>query len=161
MTKDSKIKIVEFDPKYTDAVDAIEIAEWYYLPPTQKNIDAGMVYRVALEDDKVVGAAYGRKIGDLFVLDTCIVEKEYRGTPTGFHLSMSLLEYAKEQGCSNLVVELLVNGDTRTEKVMRRFGFKEVLRVKGWWKCDTEDPCKRCGGNPCDCVCVFFLKELK
>lgn len=156
-----EIEIVDFEPKYANSIDEIEKTEWYAKGVLDK-YEENWIMRVAIKDSEVVGAIYGKIMGDLFILDVLIIKKEYRNKGIGRNLLNNLLDVLKEKGLKSiLVTAVFSNGKMNIEGLMKGFNFREIFRVKGWWGSKyPEEDCKVCKYKPCECTCVFFLKEI-
>ena len=149
------VKIVDLLPKYTSEIAAIETHEWG--GSKFDGLVANRIVKVALDNNHVIGVAYGMLKGDLFVLDTIIVQDQYRGCGSvGTRLIDSIIETVTDIGAKNCIAECI--GKNKIVATMKRLGFKEIVRVQGYWSAGC-DSCKLCGGK-CKCTCVLFIKEL-
>ena len=154
------IKIVDFIPEHATALDAIGDAEWNHTPMLDDSKKHNIT-KVAIVDGKVVGTTYGKKKGDLFLYDVILIDKNYRVGNVAMELNQALLGYVKSLGCKNCVVKSMLSPGRRScsATALKRQGFREILRVEGYWS-DEPEICKVCGYNPCKCTCIFMLKEL-
>ena len=155
------LKIVDYVKTYANEIDKLESSEWE-ADGIQEQFENGSIIRVALINDKIVGTIYGKATGDLFTLNILIIEQNYRNMGIGTKLLNNLLELLKNQNIKNVLVQAVFsNNKINIEALMKKFNFKETLRVKGWW--GTKHPnttCKICKNKPCICTCIFYLKEL-
>jgi len=153
--------ITNFDKKYAREIDALEDKEWRHLP-IKKHHKNGDIIKVALDGARVIGVAYGQKRGDLFIYETCVIAETHRGKNVGTDLTVALIDHARDLGCRNAVARCVYSlGKMNARGLMDKLGFRETLHVRDYWDCYTDAPCRVCGENPCQCTCVFFIKELK
>ena len=162
ISKLNNIKIIDFEEKYATEIDNIEADEWE-ADGVINEFNNGSIIKVAIKENEVIGTIYGKIIGDLFILDVLIIKKEYRSSGIGTKLMMELFNVLNnnEKVKNILVKAVFSNNKMNIEGLMKKFEFKEVLRVKGWWGSKYPDVfCKICNCTPCQCTCVFHIKEL-
>jgi len=154
-------KIINFEEKYAKEIDSIEADEWQ-ADGVINEFNNGSIIRIAIKGKEVIGTIYGKIIGDLFILDVLIIKKEYRNKGLGTILMDDLFNILKNKNVKNILVKAVFsNNHMNIESLMKKFNFKELLRVEGWWGSKYPDIfCKICNCIPCKCTCVFHMKEV-
>ena len=73
------------------------------------------------------------------------------------------IEYSKKLGLVNIVCEgILVNNKMNIENIIKKYKFKEVIRIKEYWKYKFPNAwCKECNSKLYKCTNVIFVKEVK
>lgn len=160
---EEKVVLIDYDEIYADEIDEIERQEWGVNGESiREEISDNLVIKLAKYQEKIVGCAYAKVIGDLFYIEVIIVKPEYQHQHIGSLFMDYFLEYAKEHKLANMVGEgVCTYGRLNIEGIMKKYGFLEVFRVKNYWGARyPEASCKSCGQKPCVCTGVIFVKHL-
>ena len=158
-----EIELIDYDEKYADAIDAIEKKEWgVNNGGIKEEIKNNLVIKLARHHEEIVGVAYGKVIGDLFYIEVIIIKPEYQHQHIGSLFMDYIIFYAKTHHLANILGEgVCTNGYLNVECLMRKYHFKEVLRVKSYWGARwPQYECNACGQKPCVCTGVIFIKNL-
>jgi Acetyltransferases len=155
------IKIVDYEEKYAEEIDKIESIEWQ-TDGIVNVLDENSIALVAKKEEEVIGTIYGNEVGDLFILDVLIIKKEYQNKGIGTALMTEMFNKIKNKNIKNILAKVVFsNNHMNAEGLIKKFNFKETLRIKGYWGSKYPDiSCKVCNCMPCECTCVFYIKEI-
>ena len=159
-----KLILIDYQEKYADKVNEIEEGQWgrWCTGDIRDEISAHTHIKLAQVNDEIVGVGYGKRIGDAFYIQVIVIIPKYQHQHIGSVFMDYFISYARNMKLANIVCEgVLVNNNMNILNIMRKYGFKELIRIKEYWGYKyPDDWCKECGFKPCKCTNVIFVKEL-
>lgn len=160
-----KVVLIDYEEKYADIINKIEEAQWgrWCTGDIRDEIKTHTHIKLAKLDDKIIGIAYGKRVGDAFYIQVIVIKPKYQHKHIGSIFMDYFINYAKTLDLANIVCEgVLLNDKMNIENLMKKYNFKEVIRIKEYWGYRfPNDWCKECGYKPCKCTNVIFVKKLK
>lgn len=160
-----KVVLVDYEEKYADIINEIEKEQWgkWCTGDIRDEIGRHTHIKLARIDDDIAGIGYGKRVGDAFYIQVIVIKPKYQHKHIGSMFMEYFINYAKTLSLSNIVCEgVLVNDNMNIENLMRKYDFKEVIRIKEYWGYrHPQDWCKECGSKPCKCTNVIFVKEIR
>lgn len=159
------LKIIDYELKYSKAIDELDYSYWANSETdgsSSSEIKDGDIVKIALLDEKVVGLLHIRLIGDLADFYHILVLKEHWKLGIGTKLMQSALDKLYNMNIKTMIASAVeFEGHVNSEKLLRKFGFEEMYRVKNYWNSLYPGHyCEQCGNNNCHCGVVVFLKKL-
>lgn len=159
------IVYVPYEEKYLEEMDYIEDAYWSLEEDESINdeIDDNSIIEVALDDNHVVGFLHAQVIGDQLEIHNILVKDEYQKKGIATHLMEDILKKTDDLGIKTSIANAVaIRGEhINSEKLLKKFGYKEIYRVEGYW--DAIYPgyyCRQCDSKKCCCSNVVFLKNM-
>ena len=108
----------------------------------------------------IVDHLYQKRVGSL---STSCVREDVQGKGVGSELMRVRLEWLRSKTCNSFVGISWVSGKPHTSnRVFEKFGFKKVNEVKNFfYQASLDHPfvCPACGGPPCICSAIMYLKD--
>lgn len=160
-----KIVLIDYEEKYADIINEIEEEQWgkWCTGDIRDEIGSHTHIKLARIDDDIAGIGYGKRVGDAFYIQVIVIRPKYQHNHIGSMFMDYFIEYSKKLGLANVVCEgVLVNNKMNIENMMKKYNFKEVIRIKEYWGYRFPDAwCKECNSKPCKCTNVIFVKEVK
>jgi len=160
----NNIYLVDYEEKYADEINLLKALQWgeESITDIRKKIGQHTVIKIAKLGEKLIGFGYGKIVGDAFYLQVLMVKENYRHNHVGSLFMDYFINYAKNKNLSNIVCEgVLTNGNMNIENMMKKYNFKEMLRIREYWGYLLPDSrCEACESKPCKCTNVIFVKEL-
>ena len=161
----SKVNLIDYEEKYADILNDIEEKQWgkWGSGDIRDIITEHTCIKLAQTDEQIVGVGYGKRVGDAFYIKVIVIKPEYQHMHIGSMFMDYFIDYAKSHELSNIVCEgVLANNKMNIEDIMKKYIFKEIIRVKEYWGYRfPSDLGKECGCKPCKCTNVIFVKEIK
>ena len=162
----NKVELVDYEEKYADIINKIEEQQWgkWGCGDIRDNILTKHTnIKLAKIGDEIAGVGYGKRVGDAFYIQVIVIKPEYQHMHIGSMFMNHFIEYSKSLKLSNIVCEgVLVNNKMNLENLMKKYNFKEVIRIKEYGGYKFPDIwCKECDSKPCKCTNVIFVKEIK
>lgn len=158
------IELIDYEIKYTDTINKIEEEQWgiWGSGDIRDEITKHTHIKLAKLNNDIVGIGYGKRVGDAFYIQVIIVKPEYQNQHIGSIFMDYFIDYAKGLHLANIVCEgVLINNKINIENIMKKYDFKEVIRIKEYWGYRfPNDLCTECGCKPCKCTNVIYIKEL-
>ena len=160
-----KIDLIDYEEKYADIINEIEQEQWgkWCTGDIRDEIGIHTHIKLAKSNEDIAGIAYGKRVGDAFYIQVIVIKPKYQHHHIGSMFMDYFINYAKTLELSNIVCEgVLVHDNMNIENIMKKYNFKEVMRVKEYWGYRFPDAwCKECNSKPCKCTNVIFVKEVK
>lgn len=160
-----EIIYVPYEEKYLSEMDKIEDAYWSLESDEsiKDEIDDNSIIEVVLDDNHVVGFLHAQVIGDQLEIHNVLVKNDYQRRGIATHLMDDILKRAYDLGIKTSIANAVaIRGEhINSEKLLKKFGYKEIYRVEGYW--DAIYPgyyCRQCDSHKCYCSNVVFLKIL-
>lgn len=119
--------------------------------------------KLAKIGEDIAGVGYGKKVGDAFYIQVIVIKPQYQHSYIGSMFMDYFIDYSKSLQLSNIVCEgVLVKNKMNIENIMKKYNFKEVIRIKEYLGYRFPNVwCKECGYKPCKCTNVVFVKKIK
>ena len=159
-----KITLIDYEDKYADIINEIEQQQWgvWCTGDVRDEITPNTHIKLAKVENEIAGVCYGKRVGDAFYIQVMVIRPEYQHQHIGSMFMNYFINYSKSLNLSNIVCEgVLVNNKMNIENLMKKYNFKEVIRIKEYWGYKfPDDWCKECRCKPCKCTNVIFIKEL-
>ncbi len=159
-----KIELIDYKKEYADVINKIEAGQWgrWCAGDIRDEITEYTHIKLAQLDEKIVGIGYGKIIGDAFYIQVIVIVPKYQHQHIGSMFIDCFIDYARNHKLANIICEgVLANNKMNIENIMKKYGFKEILRIKEYWGYKyPSDWCKECRCKPCKCTNVIFVKEL-
>lgn len=160
-----KVSLIDYEEKYADTINEIEEQQWgrWCTGDIRDEITGHTHIKLAKIKEDIAGVGYGKRVGDAFYIQVIVIKPEYQHMHIGSMFMDYFIDYSKSHELSNIVCEgVLVNNKMNIENIMKKYNFKEVIRVKEYWGYRfPNDWCKECGCKPCKCTNVIFVKNIK
>lgn len=160
-----KIVLIDYEEKYADIINEIEEEQWgkWCTGDIRDEIGIHTHIKLAKLNEDIAGIAYGKRVGDAFYIQVIVIKPKYQHKHIGSMFMEYFINYAKTLQLSNIVCEgVLINDNMNIENIMKKYDFKEVIRIKEYWGYRFPDAwCKECGSKPCKCTNVIFVKEIR
>ncbi len=160
-----KIVLIDYEEKYADVINAIEKEQWgkWNTGDIRDEIELHTHIKLAKLDEEIIGIAYGKRLGDAFYIQVIVIKPKYQHQHICSMFMDYFIDYSKKLELSNIVCEgVLVNDKINIENIMKKYEFKEVIRIKEYWGYKFPNVlCKECGSKPCKCTNVIYIKNLK
>lgn len=158
-----EINIVDYKPEYLSQIETIHKNQWgnvendYEIASQNDNF-----IKVAIYNNKVVGEGSGRIIGDSFHITSIVIAPEFQYQGIGTKFMTAILDHAKKTNCKIVWCEAIeAKGKTNSKKLLEKFGFNELYKIKGYWgSLDPNYVYTECGHTPCQCIMHFYIKEI-
>lgn len=161
---ENKVILVDYEERYADALNKIEEQQWgkWCTGDIRDTITEHTYIKLAKAGEDIVGIGYGKRIGNVFYIQVIVIKPQYQHNHIGSMFMDYFINYAKLLQLSNIVCEgVLVNNKMNIENLMKKYDFKELIRIKDYWGYKYPDVwCKECNSKPCKCTNVIFVKEL-
>lgn len=161
----NSISLIDYEEKYADIINEIEEEQWgkWCSGDIRDGITEYTHIKLAQADEQIVGVGYGKIVGDAFYIQVIVIKPKYQHMHIGSMFMDYFINYSKSHELSNIVCEgVLVNNKMNIENIMKKYNFKEVIRIKEYWGYRfPNDWCKECGRKPCKCTNVIFVKNIK
>jgi len=158
------IILVDYEEKYADIINKIEEEQWgrWCSGDIRNEIGRHTHIKLAKVEEEIAGIGYGKRVGDVFYIQVIVIKPKYQHNHIGSMFMDYFINYAKELKLANIVCEgVLVNNKMNITNLMKKYNFKEVIRIKEYWGYKFPDTwCKECGCKPCKCTNVIFVKEI-
>ena len=157
------VTLIDYEEKYADTINKIEEQQWGGSGDIRYGITKHTCIKLAKINEDIAGVGYGKRIGDAFYIQVIVIKPEYQHIHIGSMFMDYFIDYAKSHELSNIVCEgVLTNNKMNAENLLKKYNFKEVIRVKEYWGYRyPESYCKECGCKPCKCTGVIFVKNIK
>ena len=159
-----EVILIDYEEKYADEINKIEEEQWgkWCTGDIRDSIEKHTHIKLAKLKDEIVGIGYGKRVGDAFYIQVIVIKPEFQHKHIGSIFMDYFIEYSKSLNLSNIVCEgVLINNNMNIQNIMKKYNFKEVMRIKEYWGYRFPDVwCKECDSNPCKCTNVIFVKEL-
>lgn len=159
------VVLIDYEEKYADEINKIEKEQWWTwgTGDIRNEIGKHTLIKLAKLNDEVVGVAYGKRVGDAFYIQAIVIKPDYQHKHIGSMFMDCFINYANSLNLANIVCEgVLVNNKMNIENLMKKYNFKEVLRIKDYWGYKfPDDFCTECNSKLCKCTNVIWVKELK
>lgn len=160
----NEVILIDYEEKYADIINEIEENQWgrWCTGDIRDEIGFHTHIKLAKLDDEIVGVGYGKRIGDAFYIQVIVIRPKYQHMHIGSMFMDHFINYSKSLKLTKIICEgVLVNNKMNIEYTMKKYNFKEILRIKEYWGYKyPSDWCKECGSKPCKCTNVIFVKEL-
>lgn len=160
-----KIVLIDYEEKYADIINEIEEEQWgkWCTGDIRNEMGIHTNIKLAKVDKEIAGIAYSKRVEDAFYIQVIVIKPKYQHNHIGSMFMDYFINYAKELKLAHIVCEgVLVNNKMNIENIMKKYDFKEVIRIKEYWGYRfPDDWCKECGCKPCKCTNVIFVKEIK
>ncbi len=161
----NRISLKDYEEKYADIINEIEEQQWgrWCTGDIRDEITKHTCIKLAKINKDIAGVGYGKIVGDAFYIQVIVIKPEYQHIHIGSMFMDYFIDYSKSHELSNIVCEgVLVNNKMNIENIMKKYNFKEVIRIKEYWGYRfPNDWCKECGCKPCKCTNVIFVKNIK
>lgn len=159
------LKIVNYINNYDSQLDALDEAYWG-ICETEKvssEIKERDIVKIAIYDNVVVGFLHFKQIGDLIDCYHILIDNSYQRQGIATRLMQEALFEAEKRNIKTLIAHAVEHdGYVNARKLLEKFGFKEMYRVKGYWNSlYPNEYCKQCDSNSCHCGVVVYLKNLE
>lgn len=127
-----------------------------------KEIKENDIVKVALVNDKVIGFLHFKPIGDLVDCYHILVKEDYQKNGVATKLMESALVEVKNRSLKTLIAHAVEHeGKVNAKKLLEKFGFKEIYKVKNYWRSlYPGEYCKQCDSYECNCGVVVYLRNL-
>ncbi len=159
------VNLIDYEEKYADIIYEIEEQQWgsWCSDDIRDEITEHTHIKLAKKGTEIVGVGYGKRVGDAFYIQVIVIKPQYQHIHIGSMFMDYFIDYSKALHLSNIVCEgVLVNNRMNIENIMKKYNFKEVIRIKEYWGYKFPNEwCKECGCKPCKCTSVIFVKEIK
>lgn len=159
-----KIVLIDYEEKYANIINKIEEEQWgkWCTGDIRDEMEIHTHIKLAKINDEIAGIAYGKRVGDAFYIQVIVIKPKYQHNHIGSMFMEYFIDYSKKLQLKNIVCEgVLVNNKMNIENIMKKYNFKEVIRIKDYWGYRFPNVwCKECNSNPCKCTNVIFVKEL-
>lgn len=159
------VVLIDYEDKYADKINKIEKEQWgtWGTGDIRNEIEKHTSIKLAKLNDEVVGVAYGKRVGDALYIQAIVIKPDYQHKHLGSMFMDCFINYANSLNLANIVCEgVLVNNKMNIENLMKKYNFKEILRIKDYWGYKfPDDFCTECNSKPCKCTNVIWVKELK
>lgn len=157
-----KVILIDYEEKYANVMNKIEEEQWGSWNNIKDEIGENTEVKLAQVNNEIVGFGYGKRIGDTFYIQVIIVKPKYQHEHIGSMFMEHFINYSKSLGLEKIVFEgVLANGTLNIEGIVKKYGFKELIRIKEYWGYKFPDVlCTECNLKPCKCTNVIFVKEL-
>ena len=160
-----KIVLIDFEDKYVNIINEIVEEQWgkWCAGDIRDEIGIHTHIKLARIKDDIAGIGYGKRVGDAFYIQVIVIRPKYQHNHIGSMFMDYFIEYSKNLGLANVVCEgVLFNNKMNIENMMKKYHFKEVIRIKEYWGYGSPDTwCKECNSKPCKCTNVIFVKKIK
>lgn len=161
---ENKVILVDYEEKYAETINKIEEQQWgkWCTGDIRDTITPYTHIKLAKVGEDIVGIGYGKRVGDAFYIQVIVIKLQYQHIYIGSMFMDYFINYSKSLQLSNIVCEgVLVNNKMNIENLMKKYNFKEVIRIKDYWGYKYPDVwCKECNSKPCKCTNVIFVKEI-
>ena len=159
---DNEATLIDYEEKYADIMNKIEEEQWGSWNNIKDEICQYTEIKLAQINNEIVGFGYGKRIGDTFYIQVIIVKPKYQHKHIGSMFMDYFINYSKSLGLGKIVFEgVLANGTLNIEGIVKKYEFKELIRIKEYWGNKFPDVlCTECNLKPCKCDNVIFAKEL-
>lgn len=161
----NKVVLIDYEEKYADIINEIEEQQWgkWCAGDIRDKIGEYTHIKLAKIENDIVGIGYGKRVGDAFYIQVIVIRLQYQHNHIGSMFMDYFIDYSKSLQLANIVCEgVLVNNKMNIENIMKKYDFKEVIRIKEYWGyIFPNDWCKECGCKPCKCTNVIFVKDIK
>lgn len=164
---DNQIYFVDYDKKYNEGIDLLDESYWgdfdTIKPSVSSIIKENDIVKLAVIDDKVIGLLHFKPIGDLIDCYHILVSEKYQKQGIASKLFEEAMIEIELGNFSTLIAHAVEhNGKVNAKNLLEKFGFKEIYKVKDYWKSlYPNDFCKKCNSNDCHCGVVVFLKNMQ
>ena len=131
-----KIDLIDYEEKYADIINEIEEEQWgkWCTGDIRDEIGIHTHIKLAKIDDEIAGIAYGKRVGDAFYIQVIVIKPKYQHNHVGSTFMDYFIDYAKQLELANIVCEgVLINDKMNIENMMKKYNFKEVIRIKEYW----------------------------
>lgn len=161
----NKAMLMDYEEKYADTIKKIEEQQWgrWCTEDVRDEINEHTHIKLAKIGEDIAGVGYGKKVGDAFYIQVIVIKPQYQHSHIGSMFMDYFVDYSKSLQLSNIVCEgVLVKNKMNIENIMKKYNFKEVIRIKEYWGYRFPNVwCKECGCKPCKCTNVVFVKKIK
>lgn len=161
----NKVFLIDYEDKYADIINQIEENQWgkWCTGDIRDEICEHTHIKLAKLNDEIIGIGYGKQIGDAFYIQVIVIKPKFQHNHIGSMFMDYFIEYSKKLNLANIICEgVLVINHMNIENIMKKYNFKEVMRIKEYWGYKYPDVwCEECDSQPCKCTNVIFIKELK
>lgn len=159
------VELIDYEDKYADVLNKIEENQWgiWATGDIRDEITKYTHIKLAKIDNEIVGIGYGKQVGDAFYIQVIVIIPEYQHMHIGSLFMEYFISYATKLNLANIVCEgVLVNNHMNILNIMKKYEFKEVIRIKDYWGFRfPDDWCKECESKPCKCTNVIFVKNIE
>lgn len=159
-----EVILIDYEEKYANIINEIEEQQWgiWCAGDIRDEITEHTLIKLAKVGEDIVGVGYGRRVGDAFYIQVIVIKPQFQHIHIGSIFMDYFIDYSKSLQLANIVCEgVLVNNKMNIEKIMKKYNFKELIRIKEYWGYRFPNEwCKECGCKPCKCTNVIFVKEL-
>ena len=163
----SKFKIVDYEKKYSKAIDEMEINQWgsWGEESIDDFVSETEIIRVALYNNEFVGVAYGKLTKESFFwIDVICLVPKFQRCGFGTLMLKDIIQLAKDKFHINLIrsESVLVNGHSNSKKLFEQNGFSMYKQQeKGFWgKIYPDVFCTECNHKPCECSTLFYQLKI-
>jgi len=132
----NKVSLIDYEEKYADTINEIEEQQWgrWCTGDIRDEITEHTHIKLAKIANDIVGVGYGKRIGDAFYIQVIVIRPQYQHIHIGSMFMDYFINYSKSLQLSNIVCEgVLVNNKMNIENIMKKYDFKEVIRIKEYW----------------------------
>ena len=159
------VELIDYEEKYADIINKIEEEQWgkWSTGDIRDTIEKNTHIKLAKAGEKIVGIGYGKRVGDAFYIQVIVIKPEYQHKHIGSMFMDYFIDYSKKLKLANIVCEgVVVNDKMNLENLMKKYEFKEVIRIKDYWGYKYPDVwCKECNSKPCKCTNAIFIKNIE
>lgn len=166
MKQKDNFKIVDYEKKYANSIDKMEINQWgkWGRESIDEIVNDKEIIRVALYDNEFVGCVYGEFQNDnYFWIDVICIVPKYQKCGFGTLMLKDIIREAQSRFNANLIrtESVFVNEHSNSKKMLENNGFNIYRQQEKeyWGKIYSEVFCAQCNHSPCECTSLFY--ELK
>jgi len=131
-----KLKLIDYKEEYANIINKIEEQQWgkWCTGDIREEIEIHTHIKLAKIEDDIAGVGYGKRVGDAFYIRVIVIKPQYQHIHIGSMFMDYFINYSKSLQLSNIVCEgVLVNNKMNIENIMKKYDFKEVIRIKEYW----------------------------
>lgn len=158
------ITLVNYEKKYANIIRKIEEAQWgtWETNDFENELSENSYIKLIKVNETFAGIGYGKRIGSIFYIEVIVIKPEFQHQHLGSIFMEDFINHAKNLHLENLICEgVLINNHMNIENLMKKYNFKEILRIKEYWGYKyPQEYCKECHQKPCKCTSAIFKKVL-